>query len=69
MGRSGEIVIKKQKKWKKEQETKTTANGQNFTPQSHHSKGADKDTTKKVADTELASEEPSSGHTTYKRGI
>ena len=49
------------RKWKKEQETKTTANGQNFTPQSHHSKGADKDTTKKVADTELASEEPSSG--------
>ena len=52
---------KARKKWRKEQETKTTANGQNFTPQSHHSKGADKDTTKKVADTELASEEPSSG--------
>ena len=62
MGRSGANRYQKaRKKWKKEQETKTTANGQNFTPQSHHSKGADKDTTKKVADTELASEEPSSG--------
>ena len=62
MGRSGaNTFIKARKKWKKEQETKTTANGQNFTPQSHHSKGVDRDTTKKVADTELASEEPSSG--------
>ena len=49
------------KRWEKEQETKASTDAQNFTPQSHHSKGADKDTTKKVADTELASEEPSSG--------
>ena len=49
------------KRWQKEQETKASTDAQNFTPQSHHSKGADKDTTKKVADTELASEEPSSG--------
>ena len=49
------------KRWQKEQETKASTDAQNFTPQSHHSKGADKDTTKKVADTELAAEEPSSG--------
>ena len=49
------------KRWQKEQETKASTDAQNFTPQSHHSKGANKDTTKKVADTELAAEEPSSG--------
>jgi len=49
------------KRWQKEQETKASTDAQNFTPQSHHSKGADKDTTKKVADTELAADKPSSG--------
>ena len=49
------------KRWQKEQETKASTDGQNFTPQSHYSKGADKDTTKKVPDTQLPSEEPSSG--------
>lgn len=53
--------IKALKKWKKELETKRSSNGENFTPQSHHSQGASNDPTKKVADKELPTEPPGSG--------
>ena len=42
-------------------ETKTTTNGQNFHSTKSLFKGADKDTTKRVADTELVTDQPSSG--------